>query len=258
MPDQISESQASTATIEEDSRRGIQSVEIGLRFIEALAAADGPMSLKALSIATGLRPSSCHRYLTSFVRARFVVREATAGRYDLGPRVLHAGLRALARTEPMAVALNACARLVAATGHTVQLAIWSDRGPVVVDWRHGPKRVYTNFSVGSTLPVLASATGRAFVAYLPSVVTEPLVREEGRSRADADKVAREVREDGHAAVSGDVIPGLSAAAAPILDSRGNAAAVVTLLGLADGFSAETIKSLGEIARLASEDLGWSG
>src|SRR5882757_11197006 len=79
-----------------DVRRGIQSVEIGMRVIEALRAAGGPLVLKDVARAADLPTSNCHRYLVSFVRTGFVIQDAHSGRYDLGSRVVQAGLAALA------------------------------------------------------------------------------------------------------------------------------------------------------------------
>jgi hypothetical protein len=49
-------------------RRGIQSIDTGIRLLEALESSDGPLALKDLSAQSELDPSSAHRYLASFVR----------------------------------------------------------------------------------------------------------------------------------------------------------------------------------------------
>ena len=68
-------------------RRGIQSAETGVRLLEALERANGPLALKDLSARADLDPSSAHRYLASFVRCGLVRQEPDA-RYDLGPLAL--------------------------------------------------------------------------------------------------------------------------------------------------------------------------
>jgi hypothetical protein len=83
-------------------RRGIQSIEVGLRIVEALTAAMGPQPLKALSQIANIPPSNCHRYLASFVRTGFVIQDTATGRYDLGPLAVRAGLAAIARLDPVA------------------------------------------------------------------------------------------------------------------------------------------------------------
>ena len=59
-------------------RRGIQSIDTGIRLLEVLQNADGPMPLKDLSARSDMDPSSAHRYLASFVRSGLVRHYATA------------------------------------------------------------------------------------------------------------------------------------------------------------------------------------
>jgi DNA-binding IclR family transcriptional regulator len=239
-------------------RRGIQSVEIGTRVIEALRAAAAPLHLKDLAKASGLPASNCHRYAVSFVRTGFLVQDVNSGRYELGPRLLQAGLAALARIDPIAVATSALERLVDATGNTGLLSVWADPGPTIVRWMPGPAAVRTSLSTGSTLPLLTSATGRVFLAYLPSRQTALLLASETRlETVDPARLAASVRASGIARVSGDHIPGLSAVAAPVLDAYGEATAVMTLVGARRGIEPAAVQRLPLEAGEASARLGWT-
>jgi hypothetical protein len=93
------------------NRRGIQSVEIGLRVIDALRKSTGPLTLKELAADSRLPASNCHRYLVSFVRVGYVTQDPLSGRYDLGPELLQAGLAALGRLDPIAVGNDCLARV---------------------------------------------------------------------------------------------------------------------------------------------------
>ena len=87
-------------------RRGIQSIDTGIRVLEALERADGPLALKDLSANSELDPSSAHRYLASFVRCG-LVRQEPDGRYDFGPLALRVGLAAMQRLDPVQAAERA-------------------------------------------------------------------------------------------------------------------------------------------------------
>src|SRR3972149_3108977 len=50
-------------------RRGIQSIETGVRLLEALERVDGPLALKEVSAMAGMDPSSADRYLGRFPRS---------------------------------------------------------------------------------------------------------------------------------------------------------------------------------------------
>jgi DNA-binding IclR family transcriptional regulator len=243
----------------DSSRRGIQSIEVGFRIVAALTAGGVPQSLKELSAVANLAPSNCHRYLASFVRTGLLVQEPDTSRYDFGPVAVRIGLAALARLDPVAIGLSALSRLVAETGHTGLLAVLGDRGAVIVRWLNGRRPIQTTLSVGSVLPITGSATGRVFLAFRPEAETAALVRAERRNEKDFDvvEIREQVRGAGTAQVAGDLIPGLSAAAAPILDDGGNAAAVLTLIGLREGFGPQVLAQLSSIAADASRELGWS-
>jgi DNA-binding IclR family transcriptional regulator len=245
-------------TRKKSDRRGIQSVEIGMRVIEALRAAAAPLHLKDLAKASGLPTSNCHRYAVSFVRTGFLVQDLTSGRYDLGPRLLQAGLAALARIDAIAVGTAALERLVDKTGNTGLLSVWADFGPTIVRWMPGLAAVRTSLSTGSTLPLLTSATGRVFLAFLPPRQTSPLLAQEARSdNIEPTPLIAGVRAAGIARVSGDHIPGLSAVAAPVLDAHGEAMAVLTLVGARRGIQPLAVEQLRQESAVASNRLGWA-
>ena len=240
---------------DEDERRGIQSVEIGLSVITALQAASGPLSLKSLAVSAGLPVSNCHRYCVSFVRAGYMIQDARTGRYDLGPRLIAAGLVALERADPVSAGALALEDLVDATGYTGQLAVWSERGPTIVRWITGRMAVRTSLTLGATLPLLTSATGRVFLAFLPERQTAAVLAQEEGDGIDVAALVSRTRKLGVGRVSGSHIPGLSAAAAPVLDAFGEAAAVMTLVGTRNGIDDDAIKQLRATATGASAALG---
>jgi len=214
-------------------RRGIQSIDTGIRLLEALEKADGPLALKELSARADLDPSSAHRYLASFVRCG-LVRQDPDTRYDFGPLALHMGLAAVRRLDPVQLIEQALPALTAETGYTALLTIWSNRGPTVVHWQRSRNPFVTNLGLGSVLPVSRSATGTVLVAFLPDTLTADVIAAEAR-REDVDRQAfaravERARKTRLAFVDSSVIPGLSAVSSPVLQWNGEAAAAVTLIG----------------------------
>lgn len=203
------------------ARRGVQSVEIGLRVLRALAAAEGPSTLTSLSARSGLPPSQAHRYLQSLIATGMAVQDATA-RYDIGPGVIRLGVAALSRTNMLGAAEAALTRFVEATGWTSLLAVWGATAPVCVRWFPGRPAVMTSFGIGSVLP-LASAAASIFRAFLPAgelaAANVPPLPEE---------VARQIHDSGTAQQDSVVSPGLRAVAAPIFDLQGR----VTMVAVA--------------------------
>src|SRR6218665_1252269 len=134
-------------------RRGIQSVEIGLGVLEALAALGEASTLGAIAQASGLSGPQTHRYLASLTAAGMTQQDRTTGRYDLGPAALKLGLSALSRTDAFRVADTAIEAFVRETGRTVQVAALGPQGPTVVRWHMGRPAVMTSFGVGAVLPL---------------------------------------------------------------------------------------------------------
>src|SRR5207237_8350850 len=151
-------------------------------------------------------------------------------RYDFGSHALQIGLAAVRRIDPVQLAEQALPQRVAPTGYAALLSVWSNRGPTVIHWQRSRNPFVTNLGLGSVLPIARSSTGTVFVAFLPPDVTaEALGAETRREAVDRETFARAVeraRKARLAFVDSSVIPGLSAAACPVLNWAGEAACVV--------------------------------
>jgi DNA-binding IclR family transcriptional regulator len=140
------------------------------------------------------------------------------------------------RVDEVGVAIRYLADLRERTRHSVNLATWSGRGPTIIRWLDGAYLIPVRIRAGTTLPLLDSAVGRAFLAYLPREVTEPILQSElesGLSQpASAEAVERivaEVRSTGVANTRGIVVHGSAALAAPVFDADGQPVLVMGLI-----------------------------
>jgi DNA-binding IclR family transcriptional regulator len=213
------------------SRRGIQSVETGLRVLAALAASVGPSTLTSVGARSGLSPSQTHRYLQSLMASGMAVQDASS-RYDLGPGVIRIGVAVLARLKPFARAEAALDRFVEETGRTVMISVWGEAGAVCVRWLPGHPPVVTSAGVGSVMPLLFSATGRVFLSYLsPQELSGPLAAAMAEPVVvpDLDAIRATVRVSMTAHIDQQMFPGLRAVAAPIFDLQGRASMVATAI-----------------------------
>jgi DNA-binding IclR family transcriptional regulator len=246
-------------------RRGIQSVEIGLHVLEALAGLGEASTLGAIAQASGMSGSQTHRYLASLTASGMTQQDPGSGRYDLGPAALKLGLSALARTDAFRVADTAIEAYVRETGRTVQVAALGAQGPTVVRWHMGRPAVMTSFGVGAVLPLLYSATGHIFLSFVPEVEIEALLERElpesGMTLVEVEALKAQVRADGRAYVEGTMIPGLRAAAFPIFDLQGRAILSATALvpgAFKSGDGGAALEKLADTCRTVSASLGWSG
>jgi DNA-binding IclR family transcriptional regulator len=230
---------------DEDSQsNGIKSLDAALRVLALMSSRNVAASLSEIARECYMQPSKVHRYLASFIRAGLVKQEGRSGRYDLGPEALQLGLAAIARHDFVNHAADGLPGLSAETGMTVLLSVWGNEGATVIRWERGASPTVTSMGLGTTLPLLNSATGRAFLAWAPPAPIKKLRDAEIRRAArnpglipdlkattsGVDELVAEIRTRGYASVDGMFIPGLVAAAAPILDWQQEAQTVVTLVG----------------------------
>lgn len=224
-----------------DGKHGVQSLEVGMSILRAMATGKRSMMLKDIAQAADMPPSKAHRYLVSLIRSGLVEQDKLSSRYDLGPFALNLGLVALDRVDRIRLGLAAIGELRDLTNETVALAVWSDRGPVVVRWERPRRPITVNVLTGTSLSLLGSAAGRVFAAWLPEQQTDALLREEiesGRvppgvaSVADARRLLAEVREQGLAIISsGYFARGVEAAAGPVFNFKNEINMTIALVGV---------------------------
>jgi DNA-binding IclR family transcriptional regulator len=247
------------------AQRGIQSVEIGLLVARRLGEAPGSLQLKELAARCGLSPSKTHRYLVSLARAGLV--RQVDGRYELG-------LAALARIDVVRAASPALATVRDRTGETTFLAIWGHNGPTIVRWEESSQPVTVNVRVGSIMPLLTSATGRLFAAFLPAEQTKAMLRKETqtlskrkgatsarRTLNEFHRLQTKIRSTGLSPADGTQLASISALSAPIFDVDGRLVAVITSLGSRGDFDCSfegtPAKTLLAVTREVSAALGYS-
>ncbi len=253
-------------------RAGIQSVEVGFGLLEALSLATGPLMLRDLAAAAGMSAAKAHRYLVSFQRLALVAQDAISTRYDLGPAALKLGLASLSRLDAVKLARERIAALGERIGHTLALAVWGNHGPTIVHWEDAARPIAVNLRLGDVMPLLSSATGRCFAAFLPREALAPMLKEEvalaqkqGRTDipatlAEARALLEEVRQRGAARVVDTLLPGIAAFCAPVFDSTAHIVLGVVALGAAGTFDPEwggaVDRPLRAAARQLSSDLGY--
>ncbi|MCG8425787.1 MAG: IclR family transcriptional regulator [Chromatiales bacterium] len=239
------------------AKGGVQSVEIGMRLLKALAAIGGRATLNELSEAVEMHPAKTHRYLVSLVETGFVEKSAH-GRYDLGPYVLEFATAYLSRLEPTTVANPIVDQLWSETQEGIILCVWGGSGTTVIRWLQSRQPISVGIRPGTVFSTSMSASGRIFLAYLPRALTQPIVDAElkqfaqertplaPQSAQELEAIIEETREHGMARVTGHSIEYVSALAAPVFDYRGELVLSLALFGFKSNFD---VSWDGENARL---------
>lgn len=265
----------------EPQRAGIQSVEVGFELLDAMARASGPLMLRDLAASAGMSAAKAHRYLVSFQRLGLVMQDPVSTRYDLGPAALRLGLASLARIDAVRLARERVDALLAETGHTLAIAVWGNQGPTMVHWAEAPAAVPVTLRLGDVMPLLSSATGRCFAAFMGDQGPDaqrlgPMIRDElarlkkrppdgalpldlPRTQAEVHALLAEVRQRGMARVVHSLLPGVAGFCAPVFDAQGRLALGMVVLGsvatLDTDWDGPAATALRRTTRQLSADLG---
>jgi DNA-binding IclR family transcriptional regulator len=258
---------------EEKLRSGIQSIEVGFRLLDVLTHEPRAMMLRDLAQRAGMSPAKAHRYLVSFLRLGVVAQDPLSGRYELGGFALQLGLARLARVDGVKLARIALAELRDRLDLTVGIAVWGNQGPTVVHWMESSHPAKASLKLGDVMPLLSSATGLLFAAYLPSSKTVAMIEREladsrrwshtggPRTAEEVERVLVDVRAHEAARVEGMLLPTIHAFCMPVFDSTGDLALGLIALGHEGAFDiqwdGEIDTALRECARKLSYELGYS-
>ncbi|MFM0519325.1 IclR family transcriptional regulator [Caballeronia jiangsuensis] len=253
-----------TDAAEEKTRSGIQSIEVGFRLLDVLTNEPRAMMLRDLAQRAGMSPAKAHRYLVSFLRLGVASQDPVSGRYELGGFALQMGLARLARVDGVRLARIALAEMRDRLDQTVGIAVWGNQGPTVVHWMESSHPAKASLKLGDVMPLLSSATGLLFAAYLPRSKTQAMLDRElaamKQTMADVEPLLAEVREHGAARVEGMLLPTVHAFCTPVFDSTGELALGVIALGHEGTFDTrwdgEIDSALRECARGLSYELGY--
>jgi DNA-binding IclR family transcriptional regulator len=224
--------------------KGIQSVELCGRILSAMVEGARPMSLSELASAAKMSASKARRYLISLCRIGLVEQDPESSKYDLGWSSVRLGLSALSRRDIVRQNRFLLRRLRDELGETVGLVMWMSDGPTVVHFEEADRGLLrVSGQIGTPLPLLSTAVGLTFAAFLPPETTKPLIDRERLGRSPhpfapsrpmpVEEVKRRletVRRHGLARLSGEPVGVLSAMAAPVFGHDGQMAAAIVVLG----------------------------
>jgi len=251
-----------------DQKKGIQSVEHGVKLLEALVNSGRALPLKTLAATAGMSASMAHRYLTSFIRSGLAAQEPASGHYDLGTFALRLGLAALNRADYMQIADDEFRQLVERVDVDGHISIWGTYGVTIVRYHNRHVPILSNFRLGDVLPLLDSAAGRIFLTWLGERTTRPILKaetakseERKRPAKEIAAIGRSVRKDGYAWIDGQLLHSIRAIAVPIFDSQAQLLATMSLVSNQASlvqFPNPVLDDLLATGVRISQRLGWAG
>jgi DNA-binding IclR family transcriptional regulator len=189
--------------------------------LRAFNSSERVMTLTELSEASGLAKSTVHRLLARLIELGAI--EHHRGGYKIGIEIFRIGV-----TTPAAgmrdAAISHMAALHRLTGQTVHLGIIRQFDLIFLERLSVDSAPSSLFGVGGRLPANCTALGKAILAHedmedLASFLPNPMPRMTAASITDVPAFLvelAEIRRTGLASEHGEVQPGLTCTAVPIL------------------------------------------
>lgn len=232
----------------------IQSVDRAIDLLLAVAAA-APVeaTAPALARACGLNRATAWRLLKTLQVRGLVVLDAATGRYTIGLTAVELG-NAAGPDALIAAAHPVLERTCEQTGETASLAVPGMGGLTYVD-EVTPTAVLTASWLGRSVPVHATSTGKALLAFLPVAQMRRVLEGDlagfttttitDRAALSAELAATRAR--GYGVCAGELESSLFGVSAPVLDRAGRPLAVLSIWGPKDRVLESRFAELGAVA-----------
>ena len=243
----------------------IQVLERMFSLLDTLAQQERPMSLKDISAATGLHPSTAHRILSDLTLGRFVERPQ-AGTYRLGMRLLELGNLVKGRLDVREAALGPMRELHRLTQQAVNLSVRQGDEIVYIERTYSERSgMQVVRAIGGRAPLHLTSVGKLFLGHDdPSRVKAYATRTglAGHTRNSLTDLARlerelaQVRATGMARDDEELELGVRCMAAGIFDDQGRLVAGLSVSAPADRLEEAWLDRVKATAAEISAALGY--
>jgi len=239
--------------------RSAPAVGRAMRVVDEVAASSRSLGISEIARRTGLGKSTVHGLVAALVEEGVLTSGDSKG-YRLGPRLLELGMRA--RDQHLRrVAESELERLAQKKGETVLFGrLAGDRVLILVS-RESARPLNLSVPIGSSVPALAGALGKAYLASIPEeAATAYLARShlqrytdtsitEVRSYLDGAAAARGA---GYATERGEYLPGITAVASAF--SWLGETYLVWAIGIDANYRDDELWELGEAIRETAQGM----
>ena len=240
----------------------VRAVERALDVLLSFTRDEPNLTLTQISERVGIHKSTVHRLLATLESRRLVQRDEASGTYHLGSRLMEMAFLVLQNNDVQRLATPYMERLAAEHRETVDLAILDGTDVVYLQVVESPQRVKLAAAPGQRLPAFCTATGKAFLAYLPEEQVQDILKQGLVKYTEHTKIAlpdleedlRLTREQGFAISEQEYEDGINAVATPILDVSSYPIAAIAVAGPSFRLSRERMLALGPAIRATADTI----
>lgn len=217
----------------------VQSVDRALLIVEKLQAA--PRGLGVTELATELKvsKSTVHRLLMSLLRKGFVQQDYENQKYLLGLKFIELGQSVTDNIDIRKISSLPLQKLAEKTGETAHLVIRDRCEIVYIDKIESSATIRMFSNIGKRAPMHCTGVGKAILAFLPHQDILEIVQEKGLEGFTHKTITEleplldhlsDIRSKGYSIDDEEHELGIKCAAAPIVNSRGEVIAGISVAG----------------------------
>ena len=240
----------------------VRAVERALDILSCFGQNGPVLSLTEIAEQVSMPKSTVHRYLVTLENKRFINRDEVTGMYHLGFRFIEMASLELQDVDLQRWVQPHLERLSAECGETVDLAVLDGAHVIYLQVIESPQRVKLAATVGQRLPAFCTASGKAFLAYLPDdqvhkILSEGLPKYTENTRVSLTDLVQDLRvtrRRGFAISEQEYEKDINAVAAPILDANGCPVAVIAVAGPSFRLPRARMLMVGRSIRAAAESI----
>ncbi|TPM40667.1 IclR family transcriptional regulator [Mesorhizobium sp. B2-3-4] len=252
-------------TQSDDQKLGVKSVHLALEVLEAVAFETGEIGVSELANKLQTTKGTVFRHLQTLVERGYLIQNASTQRYRVGARTYLIGRAAAERVDIIAGSQDAMRSLRDETGETVVISSLSNRGNIVMNTMIGKSPLEIGVRVGSMLEPHATAQGKAVLAFDSQGLMKQLRRRglaglTPHTVTDIDELERQldlVRGRGYAAAAEEMLLGISALAAPVMDGSGKTVGSIAIVGSIQNIGREPTPAQIEAVLRAAQRISWN-
>ena len=236
------------------TRPTVSSLDSGLRLLQALVDAGGPIGVTKLSAVLHMDKSMVHRILSTLKAGGYVFQDEDTRKYELGSELVALSGKVLRSGSLEALVRPSMRELRELTGETVHLARLLEDRAVYIGREDGIHLVTVTAHIGQREPLYCTATGKVLLAFLPdrelqaALARMTLVPHTPQTMTSKDALHThliQVRKQGFAMDDMEFHEGVRCLAAPVRDYNG---AVLAALGISGPIMRMTTARVPELSQ----------
>ena len=257
-----------SVNVEKDSH--LSSVKNALRILQCFTMDEPEKKISELSAALGLNKSTVSRTMTTLASEGFVYKDPETKKYRLGLSILSLSGIVSSQMDIYRESQPVLNRLVENIGETAHISVLDHLDVIYlqkVECNH-PVRFLTH--IGKRNPPYCTSSGKVLLAHAAEDVVNQVI-EKGLEKLAKNTITNpqklrihlnQVKEDGYANSTEEILEGVTSIAAPIFDYRGKVIAALSVVGPNQRMQQHKIQGLAKkvmsAAREVSTRMGYRG